>query len=120
MPYKAINDKCNSIPHVEKSFTSLEWTIPSNESSNNPTKSNKHWDSNTNFEEPSTANNLAKPFSKRKKKLKCYKSNSPAKRIKPSQNCKKFKPSKPSTSTSDSVQLGKIMSNIARSHAFIK
>ena len=104
MPYKAINDKCNSIPHVEKSL-SLEWTIPSNESSNNPTKSNKHWDSNTKFEEPCTANNLAKPLSKS---------------IKSSQKCKKFKPSQPSTSTSNSVQLGKIMSNIAKTHVFIK
>ena len=76
MPYKAINDKCNSIPHVEKSLR-LEWMIPLNESTNNPTKSNKHWDSNTKFEEPS-ANNLAKPLSKSTKKLKRSKSNSPS------------------------------------------
>ena len=119
MPYKAINDKCNSIPHVEKSL-SLEWTIPSNESSNNPTKSNKHWDSNTKFEEPCTANNLAKTFSKSTNKLIRSKSNYPSKSMKSSQKCKKFKPSKPSTSTSNSVQLGKIMSNIAKTHAIIK
>ena len=118
MPYKAINDKCNSIPYVEKSL-SLEWTIPSNESSNNPTKSNKHWDSNTKFEEPS-ANNLAKPLSKSTKKLKRSKSCSPSKNLKPSKKCKIIKPPKPSTSTLNSVQLGKIMSNIAKTHAIIK
>lgn len=119
MPYQAINDECKSIPNFKKSL-GLEWTIQSNESSKNPTKSIKHWDSNTKFEEPSVANNLAKPLSKSTKKLKRSKSCSPSKNLKPSKKCKIIKPPKPSTSTLNSVQLGKIMSNIAKTHAIIK
>ena len=109
MPYQAINDECKSIPNFKKSL-GLEWTIQSNESSKNPTKSIKHWDSN----------NLAKPLSKSSKKLKRSKSCSPSKNLKPSKKCKIIKPPKPSTSTLNSVQLGKIMSNIAKTHAIIK
>ena len=118
---KAINEgSCNTTPQVNKLIGS-EWTSLDGQSFNNAPESNKHWDLNTKFEEPPANTNLAKPLPKCTKKLKRSRFCSPSKDLKPIKSSKKFKPSKPSTSTStESFQIGKIMSNIAETHAFIE
>ena len=115
MPYKIVNEKANTTK--DKKMIDM-WTCLDGSSSNNAPKSNKHWDSNTKFLEP-PAIYLAIKHSKNLQRTKRCSPSNDIKIVKSSKIYKTSKGSLPSTSTSSSFHLEKIMSSIEETHTFM-